>query len=575
MSAAAATSGLTVWASTRPEQRAVGAKPSSISLQPSDGTLPADTVTSLMAFAPIFLVFGLILMIGCANVANLLLARGVTRQREIAVRLALGASRRRIIGQLLTENLLLALLAAAAGLVLSRAFLNGLLYAFTNTIPPELLEVDVLRFEPPMADWRVLLFLVSGAIVSTAIFGLMPALQSTRLSLVQAMRGEVMGDARPGRARHALIALQVGASALLLISAAILLRGSSGVTTDDTAVRTSDTVRVSVANEPRRTAMVQALTNHPLVATVAASSRPESDLIATSVSGAAKRVGVSQMAVSSDYFEVLGFDVVSGRSFTPAERTADAGVAIMSERTARQLWPNGDAVGQTVRVEAEEADSPGRTLTVVGVARDPARDGGMSYLDTFRGVYVPAGPETPGTWLMLRVRGNPEQVREVLLERLMAIDPGMGAIITMKTLAGMQAYALRAAFAITVILGGLALVLTVSGLFSVLSYVVEQQGKEIGVRMALGAASKNVVWLVLSQTLRPVSSGLVAGGGLAVAVAILLTATATELQGWINVLDPFAYVASVLVIVTSCVVAVSVPAFKAVRIDPIATLRKD
>jgi ABC-type antimicrobial peptide transport system permease subunit len=151
----------------------------------------------------------------------------------------------------------------------------------------------------------------------------------------------------------------------------------------------------------------------------------------------------------------------------------------------------------------------------------------------------------------------------------------MGAIITMKTLAGMQAYALRAAFAITVILGGLALVLTVSGLFSVLSYVVEQQGKEIGVRMALGAATKNVVWLVLSQTLRPVSSGLVGGGALAVAVALVLTATASELQGWIHVLDPVAYVASVLVIVTSCVLAVSVPAFKAVRIDPIATLRKD
>jgi ABC-type antimicrobial peptide transport system permease subunit len=199
----------------------------------------------------------------------------------------------------------------------------------------------------------------------------------------------------------------------------------------------------------------------------------------------------------------------------------------------------------------------------------------MSYLDTFRGVYVPAGPETPGTWLMLRVRGNPEQVRQALLGPLMSIDPGLNGILTLQTLAGMQTYALQAAFAITVVLGGLALLLTVSGLFSVLSYVVEQQAKEIGVRMALGAGTTNVVGLVLSQSLRPVSSGLAGGGGLAVAAAIVLTATATELRGWMHLLDPVAYLSSVLVIVTSCVLAVSVPALRAARIDPIATLRKD
>jgi predicted permease len=578
LSAAAATAGLTPWASTRTDPRAVRGQPPSITLQPSTGVLATKTVASLMAFAPIFLVFGLILMIGCANVANLLLARGVSRQREIAVRLSLGASRGRIIAQLLTENFLLALIAAAGGLALSRLLLQAMLSAVITTVPPELLEVDLTRFVPPVADWRVLVFLVAGAVVSTAFFGLAPALQATRFALVQAMRGEVMGQARPGRARHALIALQVGASALLLISAAIFLRGSLG-TTDGPALRTADNVRVSIANEPRRAALVQALTDHPLVAMVAASSLPKGDFAATSLSADAKRVPVSQLAVSSDYFEVLGIEVVSGRSFTREERTADAGVTIVSERIARQLWPVGGAVGQTVRIDDRLPDSPGRTvprsLTVVGVVRDPARDGGMSYLDTFRGVYVPAGPETAGTWLMLRVRGNPEQVRQTLLEPLMSIDPGLGGIVTLQTLVGMQTYVLQAAFSITIGLGGLALLLTVTGLFSVLSYVVEQQAKDIGVRMALGAATTNVVWLVLSQSLRPVSSGLAAGGGLAVAVAMVLTATATELQGWMYILDPVAYMASLLVIVTSCMLAVSVPALRAARIDPIVTLRKD
>ena len=143
-------------------------------------------------------------------------------------------------------------------------------------------------------------------------------------------------------------------------------------------------------------------------------------------------------------------------------------------------------------------------------------------------------------------------------------------------MAGMPAFILRIAFWVTVVLGGLALVLTLSGLFSVLSYVVEQRAKEIGVRMALGATTRNVAGLVLSQSLRPVGVGLVAGGGLAAALAIVLMATSAASQiGVVQVLDPVAYAASMLVIITACVLAASVPALRAARIDPIATLRKD
>jgi ABC-type lipoprotein release transport system permease subunit len=224
-------------------------------------------------------------------------------------------------------------------------------------------------------------------------------------------------------------------------------------------------------------------------------------------------------------------------------------------------------------VSSAEAPSakvePARTLTVIGIVRDAGRTSGMS-------LYLPTGPENPGTNLMLRVRGNPEQARLALLERLTGLDPAFG-ILTLRTTSGMQAYLLQIAFGFAVVLGGLALVLTVSGLFSVLSYLVEQQAKEIGVRMALGAATKHVVELVLSQSLRPVGIGLAAGGGLAAAVAIVLMATpvASEIGSIVNILDPVAYAASLLVIVTSCLLAVSVPALRAARIDPIATLRKD
>jgi hypothetical protein len=267
-----------------------------------------------------------------------------------------------------------------------------------------------------------------------------------------------------------------------------------------------------------------------------------------------------QRGASSDYFEVLGYDLVSGRRFTPAERTPDAGVAIVSDTMARQLWPTGSAVGDTLDFE-----SPARTLTVVGVVRNAERV-----------IYVPTEPETAGNELLLRVRGNPEQARQALLERLTGLDPAFG-VMTLRALTGMPTYLLRGAFWVTVVLGGLALVLTVSGLFSVLSYLVEQQAKEIGVRMALGALATHVAALVLRQSLRPVGIGLAAGGILALAVAIVLVATplASEIGDTVNVLDPVAYLSSALVIVTVCLIAVSVPTLRAVHVDPIATLRKD
>ena len=590
MSPEAAAAGLTIWASGRTDLKTVSGRLVSIRLRRSQGTLPANALQGLMIFSPIFFAFGLILMIGCANVANLLLARGVSRQREIGIRLSLGASRRRIIRQLLTESLLLALAAAACGLAVARLFLQGALYMATTMVPPEILEVDLTRYAPATADWRELVFLVAGAIVSTVFFGLVPALQATRLELVRTMRGELTRDARPGRARQALIAIQVGASALLLICAAIFLRGAFAAATVDPGVRTSDTVMVTIANEPRRAAMLQAVTAHPSVAAVAASSQPTLAVAETSVSAEAtagrpemSRLPVEQMSVSPEYFDLLDIDVVTGRGFTQAERTAEAGVVVVSETIARRLWPNRNAVGQEVRLQPPQSGSPGapsissRTFTVVGVVREVGKVVLMPDRFTFRGVYLPTGPENPGTSLTLRVRGDPEQARQALIERLTSVDPALGTITTMRAMAGMQTSVLRIAFWVTVVLGGLALVLTLSGLFSVLSYVVEQRAKEIGVRMALGATTRNVAGLVLSQSLRPVGLGLVAGGGLAAALAIVLMSTpaASQIGDIVRVFDPVAYAASLLVIVTSCVLAVSVPALRAARIDPIATLRND
>ena len=219
-------------------------------------------------FTPLFFAFGLILMIGCANVANLLLARAVTRQREIGIRLAIGASRRRLIWQLLIESLLLALVSAALAFGISRLVLAAIVYGVTTTLPP---AIGDLRLAVPPADWRVALFLVAGAIVSTVFFALVPALQATRLELVQAIRGEVMRDGRPGRARGVLVALQVTASALLLICAAVFLRSALGSHHNRSRIRTADTVFVSVRTNRSAGRILEAVKSEPSVASVAAS----------------------------------------------------------------------------------------------------------------------------------------------------------------------------------------------------------------------------------------------------------------------------------------------------------------
>jgi len=585
LSVEAAAAALNNWASSRRDRSAVPAEPGVVALRPSQGTLSTGTVTALLFFSPIFFAFGLILMIGCANVANLLLARGVSRQREIGIRLSLGASRGRIIRQLLTENFLLALIAATGGFVVARSVLEGALYLATTTVSPELLAVDLTLFVPTVTDWRVVVFLIAGATVSTAFFGLAPALYATRLELLRTMRGEVTRRAHPRHTRQTLIVLQVGASALLLICAAIFLRGAATASTAKPGLRTSDTVWMSVSNELRRAALLQAVMADSSVTAVAALSQPSDVVAETSPSANAPRhrVTVGVMPVSPGYFDLLDVALVSGRGFTQAERTAEAGVVVVSETVSRRLWPDRSPLGEVVHLEGPPSAPPGgstvpsRSFSVVGVVREAGQGVLLPDAFTFRGIYLPIGPEHAGTSLMLRVRGELEQARQALAERLTGTDPGLGSITTMRAMARMQTSILRFAFQVTVVLGGLALVLTVSGLFSVLSYVVEQRRTEIGVRMALGATVRGVVGLVLSQSLRPVGIGLAAGASLAAAVAIVLRATpaASTIDATVRVFDPVAYALSGLVVVIACAMAASVPAMRACRLDPVAALRQD
>ena len=296
------------------------------------------------------------------------------------------------------------------------------------------------------------------------------------------------------------------------------------------------------------------------------------------------RTPVTYKFVSPEYFDVFDIPVVRGRLFTAPERDSEQPVAIVSESMARQLWPQGSGVGETFRLEQDrgsgtqpktELPEPARLVTVVGVARDVPRFRITDIRDA--GIFLPTCVNAPNTSIAVRVKGNATLTQRTLVDRLTRVDPNMGLIVTMRTLARLETLFLQMAFWVSLVLGGLALLLTVSGLFSVLSYLVEQRTREIGIRMALGASSQRVTRLILAQTTRPVIYGLLAGTGLAASLATILIATpaAATLTEIVHVTDPIAYAVSLLAIVAACLFAAWIPAARAARLDPMQTLRQE
>lgn len=579
---ATAVAGLNVWASASSraasmEERAASA----ITLTPRRGTVP-QRLQAMLVTVPLFFAFGLILLIGCANVTNLLLARGIARQREIGIRLSLGAARGRLIRQLLTESLFLALAAAAIGFAISRVALHAIVQSIMTSWPPEIGDVQLVV---PGADWRVVLFLVVTAVLATVFFGLAPALQATRIEPIRTLRGEIVRDARPGRARDFLIGVQVSASALLLICAALFLRSAFAATTVNPGMRISDTLTIEIANEKVRTPIIQVVTTEPSVALTAASwpsvmEDPKPALGQTTVAKSA----IGYRFVSPEFFSVLDIALVRGRTFTANERMASLAIAVISETTARTLWPNGEPIGQIVRLDPDpksdprRADEPSlepRTVAVIGVVRDVP---GFRIAPLPKAVvYLPTSAAMPKTALVARAHGDPDLTRLTLEQRLAKLESDISHVGAMRWVTRVETYFLQLGFWLTVGLGVLALMLTLSGLFSVLSYLVEQRTREIGVRMALGATTRHVTQLVLSQSIRPIGLGLVMGGGCAAGLSRMLLATpaAAMIGQIVQVVDPVAYMASLLIIIAACLAAAAIPASRAARLDPTQTLRQE
>jgi len=534
------------------------------------------TPETIAMFTPAVVAFGLVLLIACANVANVMLARGLARQREIGIRLALGAARVRLVRQLLTESALLAIPAAVLGFVISRWTIDGGVRLMFASVPSEF--VPYLRVVPLSPDLRVFGFVLLAALASALAFGLVPALQATRPNIVQASRGDFDTAFRAGRLRGALVVVQIGVCSLLLIVTGVMLRGARKADRLPTGMRTSDVVQLDL-DEHARAMALRRLRTEPIVSDVGASTQSPLDGMYPSLGVRAagdRRIEIAGVDfVDAGFFRVVDIPILRGRGFSDDEEGRGSPVAIVSEAAARALWPGRDPIGQLLQLSAEPPRDSRlarvRTARVIGVSRN-AVSGWIGTGLTRSVVFYPTSADSAGARIVARVTGDANQARQRIDVDLAAVDQrAVTEIHTLDDYLAVQRWPFRIFSWVAAAIGALALTLTVIGIYGVLSYLVAQRAKEIGIRMALGASVGVVVGKVLRQCLRYAVVGIAAGSVLALGVSKVFASVLVI----VDTFDPAGYAVGVAVVLAACVAAAWAPSQRAARVNPAAMLREE
>jgi predicted permease len=548
-------------------------------------SVPEERFALLSAGGVVLFAVGMILLIACANVSSLLLARASGRRKEVAVRLAMGASRWRLIRQLLTESLLVALLAGTLGSLLSFWSAAGLMHFLQSIVSPGFWPVS-LNITP---DLHVLSYALGLTLITGIAFGLVPALQSSRANLTLAMKGESAESGAKLRSRNflrgALVATQVAACMVLLLVAGLLLRGLHRANTIDTGFRMKDVTAISFDlngagyNDQRAEALQRRLLERfealPGVDAVAqASAVPLDDnhsVTDFSIPGREDHILTEYNQVSPGFFPLLDIPIVRGRNFTTAEDRVGAPVAILPESTARRLWPGQDALGKTLVRDSTSYE-------VVGVAKD-AQVSFLGGSDQYYS-YFPAGPkEQLRLRLLISGAGANAPTAQALSATVAALDPEL-AVEVVNLADNLKPWRTpgRIVSALSGVLSALALTLSSIGVFGLVSYVVSRRVREIGIRMALGADKRDVMILVLRQALRPVAIGAILGIACCAAVAwIVSTALPPDISGrflyGISPLDPVSFLLVPVFLLSVAGLASYIPARRAMRVDPMIALR--
>jgi macrolide transport system ATP-binding/permease protein len=531
---------------------------------------------------PILLVLaavsGLVLLIACANVANLLLVRATSRRHEVAVRLSVGASRGQLVRQFLVEAILLSFLGGAAGLVLA-LWGKGLLLSFVPKTPfPVFLDTTV--------DGRVLAFALALSLVTGALAGLAPALQASRRDVVGSLREEtapLVSGRRGGHVRRLLVAAQVALSLVLLVGAGLLTRSLQHAADVDVGFDPHDVLLASVdlftagfdraRGEAAIDQALERLRALPGVESVTVARHVPLSLGGGTNSSSIEVEGFvakeSEPAwgyinfVGPDYFRTLGAMLVAGRDISKQDRQGAPEAAVVNETMARRYWPGRDALGRRFRLGSH-------WLQVVGVVHDMK----------FRGLKEPEAPMfflpvsqwyRPDVTFHVRAASDPTLLAGPVREALLGLDPNLApfGLRTLEETAAAASFQQRVGSHLLGILGAVGLALAGVGLYGVLSFLVAQRTREIGLRMALGGSPRDVLGLVMRQGMALAGVGIVVGlvAGLALARPL-----ASLLVG-ISPGDPVTFVAVPVVLAAVALLACWAPARRAMRVRPIEALR--
>ncbi len=521
-------------------------------------------------------VAAVVLLIACANVANLLLGRALRRRREIAVRLALGVTRRRLMAQLLVESVLLALCGGIAGILLGEAG-SGLLRALF--VP----KADAIGL---VADRRTLLFAALVAILAGVLTGLAPALHSAGEDLVTALKSGVReGTYQRSRTRAALLIAQGALSVFLLVGAALFVRSLHNVTAlrlgydvDPVLLvgRVMRSTRLSDSEKQLLGArLLEEVKSVPGVEHAALTQSvpfwdTESNYFSVPGVDSVQRLGsFTRHVASRDYFGTMGTRILRGRGFDASDRPGAPLVVVVSEGMAGTLWPGREAIGQCMKISADTMPC----TTVVGIAENIKQE---SLTDDGQRLqyYLPFEQMAPARGsLLVRTRGNAQDIAETVRRRLQPLMPGTSFITVtpMRDIVDPELASWRMGATMFTLFGALALVLAAIGLYSVIAYDVAQRTHELGLRVALGAHARDVLRIVMAEGMRYALAGIAIGGAIALAAGrwvqpLLFGETAR---------DPlvFASVATILVLVA--VAACAIPALRAARVDPSIALRTE
>jgi predicted permease len=526
--------------------------------------------------------FGLVLLVASANVTNLMLARALGRQPEIAVRLALGASRWRVARQLIVESLVLAVPAAAAGLALIMVLARVFPAAILATFPADVLPVENVLV-PLDPDVRVLTFLAVVTVLSAVLISLAPAGRLAGMRLAQASRGEASMDVRRSRLRSGLVAMQIGACALCLVGALALVGEASRLANPRFNLPLDRVSAVGI--DPKvKAALAARLQSEPAVERLVAASRPpmmgEGAAPAALATAPATSIVLTTgyAFVSPGYFPMFDIRIVRGRTFTPAEAAVGEPVAIVSEGMAATLWPGQEALGQAVDMAAVpgarvEPRMPSGRALVIGVAEDVTNGNILRGIDP-TWIYFPTDlPAVVDMSLLVKTKTDDvAELRAAVAAAVAEVAPDVPFEVTsLPALFGSGVWIFRAFSVAASILGLVGLAFAYSGTHAVVSFLVAQRRREFGVRMALGASAWRIVRAMLLETSRTAAIGLIAGLAIAAGVMQLLS-------GSIAILPrvgagPF-FVGAAIVLVATLVAALS-PLRDAARIDPAEALRSE